>query len=213
MRVEQVAQRGQLAPLDRVGGRLEPGVHEHIGVRMGGGPVGVAVVARDGQPRVLLGQRLVEHVLLGALAAGAGQHRRHDEVAGAVSLTQLRDLPVEDLAKRHRVAVVREHEGMAHHAPSIIAGPLTRLACFAGAAGSAGGDLEERVGDRDHMPGPQRLLHVVADRMRWLQALDRPFFRRIAASARVRTDPFEQFRGRITAPWRPHPSLRIRSCC
>jgi hypothetical protein len=27
-------------------------------------------------------------------------------------------------------------------------------------------------GDRDHMPGPQRLLHVVADRMRWLQALD-----------------------------------------
>jgi hypothetical protein len=22
------------------------------------------------------------------------------------------------------------------------------------------------------MPGPQRLLHVVADRMRWLQALD-----------------------------------------
>ena len=27
-------------------------------------------------------------------------------------------------------------------------------------------------GDADHMPGPQRLLHVVADRMRWLQALD-----------------------------------------
>ena len=27
-------------------------------------------------------------------------------------------------------------------------------------------------GDSDHMPGPQRLLHVVADRMRWLQALD-----------------------------------------
>jgi replication initiator protein RepSA len=27
-------------------------------------------------------------------------------------------------------------------------------------------------GDRDHMPVPQRLLHVVADRMRWLQALD-----------------------------------------
>ena len=27
-------------------------------------------------------------------------------------------------------------------------------------------------GDRDHMPRPQRLLHVVADRMRWLQALD-----------------------------------------
>ncbi len=26
--------------------------------------------------------------------------------------------------------------------------------------------------DRDHMPGPQRLLHVVADRMRWLAALD-----------------------------------------
>jgi hypothetical protein len=26
--------------------------------------------------------------------------------------------------------------------------------------------------DRDFMPGPQRLLHVVADRMRWLQALD-----------------------------------------
>ena len=23
-----------------------------------------------------------------------------------------------------------------------------------------------------HMPAPQRLLHVVADRMRWLQALD-----------------------------------------
>jgi hypothetical protein len=27
-------------------------------------------------------------------------------------------------------------------------------------------------GDRDHMPTAQRLLHVVADRMRWLQALD-----------------------------------------
>ena len=27
-------------------------------------------------------------------------------------------------------------------------------------------------GDRDHMPTGQRLLHVVADRMRWLQALD-----------------------------------------
>jgi hypothetical protein len=27
-------------------------------------------------------------------------------------------------------------------------------------------------GDRDFMPGAQRLLHVVADRMRWLQALD-----------------------------------------
>ena len=27
-------------------------------------------------------------------------------------------------------------------------------------------------GDRDHMPAPQRLLHVVADRMHWLQALD-----------------------------------------
>ena len=27
-------------------------------------------------------------------------------------------------------------------------------------------------GDQDHMPAPQRLLHVVADRMRWLQALD-----------------------------------------
>jgi hypothetical protein len=27
-------------------------------------------------------------------------------------------------------------------------------------------------GDRDYMPAPQRLLHVVADRMRWLQALD-----------------------------------------
>jgi hypothetical protein len=27
-------------------------------------------------------------------------------------------------------------------------------------------------GDHDHMPGPRRLLHVVADRMRWLQALD-----------------------------------------
>jgi hypothetical protein len=27
-------------------------------------------------------------------------------------------------------------------------------------------------GDRDHMPAGQRLLHVVADRMRWLQALD-----------------------------------------
>jgi hypothetical protein len=27
-------------------------------------------------------------------------------------------------------------------------------------------------GDRDHMPGPQRLLHVVADRIRWQQALD-----------------------------------------
>jgi hypothetical protein len=27
-------------------------------------------------------------------------------------------------------------------------------------------------GDPDHMPTPQRLLHVVADRMRWLQALD-----------------------------------------
>ena len=26
--------------------------------------------------------------------------------------------------------------------------------------------------DRDYMPAPQRLLHVVADRMRWLQALD-----------------------------------------
>ena len=26
--------------------------------------------------------------------------------------------------------------------------------------------------DRDHMPAAQRLLHVVADRMRWLQALD-----------------------------------------
>jgi hypothetical protein len=26
--------------------------------------------------------------------------------------------------------------------------------------------------DRDHMPHSQRLLHVVADRMRWLQALD-----------------------------------------
>ena len=27
-------------------------------------------------------------------------------------------------------------------------------------------------GDHDHMPTAQRLLHVVADRMRWLQALD-----------------------------------------
>ena len=27
-------------------------------------------------------------------------------------------------------------------------------------------------GDPDHMPNPQRLLHVVADRMRWLHALD-----------------------------------------
>ena len=27
-------------------------------------------------------------------------------------------------------------------------------------------------GDQDHMPTGQRLLHVVADRMRWLQALD-----------------------------------------
>jgi hypothetical protein len=27
-------------------------------------------------------------------------------------------------------------------------------------------------GDEDHMPAGQRLLHVVADRMRWLQALD-----------------------------------------
>ena len=27
-------------------------------------------------------------------------------------------------------------------------------------------------GDRDHMPTAQRLLHIVADRMRWLQALD-----------------------------------------
>jgi Replication initiator protein, pSAM2 len=27
-------------------------------------------------------------------------------------------------------------------------------------------------GDRDHMPAGQRLLHVVADRMHWLQALD-----------------------------------------
>jgi hypothetical protein len=27
-------------------------------------------------------------------------------------------------------------------------------------------------GDADHMPNPQRLLHVVADRMRWLAALD-----------------------------------------
>ena len=27
-------------------------------------------------------------------------------------------------------------------------------------------------GNRDFMPGPQRLLHVVADRMRWLHALD-----------------------------------------
>ncbi len=27
-------------------------------------------------------------------------------------------------------------------------------------------------GDSDHMPGPQRLLHVVADRIRWQQALD-----------------------------------------
>jgi hypothetical protein len=27
-------------------------------------------------------------------------------------------------------------------------------------------------GDQDHMPAGQRLLHVVADRMRWLQALD-----------------------------------------
>jgi hypothetical protein len=27
-------------------------------------------------------------------------------------------------------------------------------------------------GDSHHMPAPQRLLHVVADRMRWLQALD-----------------------------------------
>ena len=27
-------------------------------------------------------------------------------------------------------------------------------------------------GDPDHMPGPQRLLHVVVDRVRWLQALD-----------------------------------------
>jgi hypothetical protein len=26
--------------------------------------------------------------------------------------------------------------------------------------------------DHDHMPGPQRLLHVVADRMRWLQPLE-----------------------------------------
>ena len=26
--------------------------------------------------------------------------------------------------------------------------------------------------DRDFIPGPQRLLHVVADRMRWLQAID-----------------------------------------
>ena len=26
--------------------------------------------------------------------------------------------------------------------------------------------------DRDHMPTARRLLHVVADRMRWLQALD-----------------------------------------
>jgi hypothetical protein len=29
-----------------------------------------------------------------------------------------------------------------------------------------------KPGDHDHMPPPQRLLHVVADRMRWLQALD-----------------------------------------
>jgi hypothetical protein len=27
-------------------------------------------------------------------------------------------------------------------------------------------------GDQDHMPAGQRLLHVVADRMHWLQALD-----------------------------------------
>ena len=27
-------------------------------------------------------------------------------------------------------------------------------------------------GDQDHMPTGQRLLHVVADRMHWLQALD-----------------------------------------
>jgi hypothetical protein len=27
-------------------------------------------------------------------------------------------------------------------------------------------------GDPDHMPGARRLLHVVADRIRWRQALD-----------------------------------------
>ncbi|HEY6522770.1 MAG TPA: hypothetical protein VIY10_03320 [Solirubrobacteraceae bacterium] len=49
--VEQLAQSVELAPLDRVGRRLEAEVDDLIRVPGGGGPVRVPVVPGDGLPR------------------------------------------------------------------------------------------------------------------------------------------------------------------